>query len=66
MSFEPFASAPGPSKEGDNPRSDVPLPVLTYAKDIFSLVVYCDLTNNSKSRLLNSETFIVNVLVSCM
>lgn len=29
---------------------------------IFSAVVYCDLTNNNKSRLLNSETFIVNLL----
>ena len=28
----------------------------------FLLVVYCDLTNNNKSRLLNSETFIVNVV----
>jgi len=27
-----------------------------------SPVVYCDLANNNKSRLLNSETFIVNVL----
>jgi hypothetical protein len=57
----PFASAPGPSKEGDSPWWDVPLSVLNYAKDFFTCCLLW-LTNSNLSRLLNSETFIVNVL----